>query len=164
MFRRAKPPTPQWKPRVDDVRAKVREHAEATTASVGEIDRVEVALEQAQRDLDGLDAAIAGHDLDGATAELKAALRARVDPMAGDTPLIGSLRRRRESIIALHNRRNELAARIEATVVDLDAFAARLAELSFVSGGPPADIGGLVARLNDDADALIAAHDRLSEI
>lgn len=163
MFRRSKPAPPPWKQRVDDLRAQVRERADVTTASLADIDRVEVALDQAHRDLEALDAAIAGLDLDAATTELKAALRDRIDPMADDTPLIRSLRQRRESVIVLHNRRGELATGIEATIVDLEAFAARLVELSFVSAGSNADLGALVTRLNDDADALIAAHDRLAE-
>lgn len=164
MFRRSKTPPPRWQARVDEVRALIREHAAATSASGTDIDRVAEALEQADADLARLDAAIERLDPDAATAELKAALRARVDPTAEDTALITSLRQRRQTVIGLQNRRNELSAGIDATLVDLDAFAARLIELSFVAGGPAPDIGELVDELNRDADALLAAHGLLSDI
>lgn len=167
MFRRSKrPPAPEpyWQTRVDEIRAQVQAHAEATTTSVYEIDRVGAALAQADDDLRRLDAAIEGLDPDAATAELKRALRARVDLMADDTPLITSLRQRRETVIGLQNRRKELAAGIEATLADLDAFSAKLVELAFVAGDRNDDLGALVTKLNDDTDALLSAHNRLGEI
>lgn len=165
MFKRNRTPDPVWKARVDRAKALIAEHNETLLINTADVDRVDLALTQADHDLARLDSAIASLDATKATAELKAALRARPNPTDADTPLIASLRQRRETVTALQNRRDDLSDHVESTLVDLDALAAKIVELSFVAGASlRTSIDEQLRGLSSDIDALTRAHEQLAAI
>ena len=141
----------------------VDEHGELLSAS-REFDfaRIEEALHQADADVARLEAALVSLNPEAIAAELKTVLRQRSSPMQDDTELIRSLRQRHETVHVLKNRRDDIAGQIERTLVDVDAYAAKAVELSFVAGASSSSVlNGHVDRLLGDIDALHRAHEQL---
>lgn len=165
MFKRNQAPQPAWQDRVNRAKALIADHDATFLTRATDVDRVDIALAQADADVARLDNAIVSLDAESATAELKAALRARPNPTDPDSPLITSLRQRHETVTMLQNRRDDLRTKIENTLVDLDALAAKVVELSFVAGGTGADgIDDHLRGLTSDIDALMSAHQQLAAI
>jgi hypothetical protein len=107
---------------------------------------------------------LAGLDPERATAELKAALRARSRPDEPDNPHIAALRRRHETIAAVRNRLDELTMSIERTLVDVDTLVAQSAAAAIGSLGTAGSVDEHVNRLRDDVSALAEAHRQLSDL
>ena len=164
MFRRKQGPVPVWRERVDRAMALIGEHDDVVVGSGADLTRVKAALTDADLDITRLDEAIAKLNPGSINDELKAALRSRPDPTAPDTPLIVSLRQRHETIHTLQNRRDDLAERVERTLADLDALAAKTVELSFVVAGSSDGLRNEVQGLTSDVDALMRAHQQLAAI
>ena len=121
-------------------------------------------MEAATADLAQLDGLIAELDPERATRELKEALRRRTrNPASVDDALIDTMRRRYETIHTLHDRRAALDARIERTIADIEALAARSVDLSHGSAGRGA-LGAELDRLHTDLTALEAAHRELDDL
>lgn len=158
MLRRTRLPDPPWVSRVAAARTRLIDAS--GDRSMGEVvDRVTTDLRRAEADLAALRQAVHQLNPDHAMAELKVALRNRLDPTSVDTPLIATLRRRHETANAMQNRIEDLEAHIEATLVDLDVLAARAVEVKLLRGS--AERLGFEAeleRLRVDSDALTAAH------
>ncbi len=131
------------------------------------VDRIDLALAEAAGDLQGLENAIEQLDERAATVQLKTALRARPDPTAPDTPLIGSLRQRRHSFHTLVNRRRALLEDVEQSLTDLDTLAARCLEHAHERRPDRFDRSALadeVQRLDQDLAALAEAHRELDRL
>jgi hypothetical protein len=114
-------------------------------------------LVEAEADHARLGAAIAQLDLDGATAELKAALRSNRDQR-----LIDALQTRYESINDLINKRAAIRRSIDRALVDVDVLAARSVEL-----GARADrwqLDDTAERLRIEMTALELAHQELADL
>lgn len=156
-------PPPPWKARVERARDLIRRHARDPVTEA-RLDSIESALEQASADRARLAAAVVELEPDRVARELKEALRTRPDPTGPDSPAIATLRRRYESVHALENRLESLDARIDTTLVDLEAYAAAVVETSFRAGGGAEILAAQLEALNADAAALAAAHDELSSL
>lgn len=159
---RPAPPPPPWKIRFDNAVRLIDQHSTDPQLE-GRLTRAETALAEAVGDRQQLATTIAEFDPDRVTAELKAALRARPNITAPDTPLLKSLRQRHELLHGLRDRLEELDAGIERTLVDLENLAAGAISLSFdapSAGSPETDL----QRLNDDIAALAAAHREIAQL
>lgn len=159
--RRAEPPPP-WKIRFDGAVRLIEQHSTDTHLR-DRLRETEAALAGAVADRLRLARTIAELDPDRITAELKAALRARTDVTAPDTPLLTSLRQRHELLHGLRDRLEQLDDRIEQTLVDLENLAAGAISLSFdvpSAGSAQTDL----QRLNDDIAALAAAHREIADL
>ena len=118
----------------------------------------------ATTDLVQLDELIAELDPERATRELKDALRRRQrNPASTDDALVDTMRRRYETIHALEDRRAALASRIERTVADLEALAARSIDVTHGASGRDG-LGSDLDHLHDDLTALEAAHRELDQL
>lgn len=110
MIRRRQPPPPPpgapWRQRVTTARALIAHHR-PDPATETRLDHVEAALDRAHRDQSAIRAALAHLDPQRVAAELEAALRASP---RNDT-LITTLRRRHETVHALHNQLDEAPPR-----------------------------------------------------
>ncbi|MGD9701094.1 MAG: hypothetical protein AB7Q42_03990 [Acidimicrobiia bacterium] len=156
--RRRRPPEPAWRPRVDAVRRTLRAHPSAHWLD-GSIDDIERALATATDDQDRLHAALAQLDPTGTSDALKAALRQRSLTRRGDEQVIASLQRRHLTIHQLHDRIEELQARIDAAVTDLEHVVAR--SLVVTIDADTTHLDSELDRLRDDLSALESAHDEL---
>lgn len=157
-------PEPPWKPRIAAARRIIERQRSDDAALHARLATIEQAMESATTDLAQLDELIAELDPERATRELKDALRRRTrDPASVDAALIDTMRRRYETIHALQDRRGALDARIERTVADIEALAARSIELSHSIDGRGA-LGAELDRLHTDLTALEAAHRELDEL
>lgn len=166
ILRRSRPSTPEppWKPRVAAARRIIEARRGDDDALRGRLATIEAAMEAATADLAQLGGLIAELDPERATRELKDALRRRTrDPASVDDALIETMRRRYETIHALEDRRGALEARIERTIADIEALAARSVELSHSIDGRGA-LGAELDRLHEDLTALEAAHRELDEL
>lgn len=124
-------------------------------------DDVGRALTGAHEDLGRLDAAIDRLDPARTARELKAALRAHPPGVApDDDPLVVARRERYETLHRLQDRRDDLAARIEVTIAEVEAVAARLVGASF-DATPGGELRAGVDGLRVRAAALDAAHAEL---
>ncbi len=122
---------------------------------------LERLLADSEVDHDRLASSVDQLDIERARDELKSALRF-ADGSPAHCELIGSLRRRYETINELINRQSALRAAIDRTVVDLELLAARSVEL-----GSRDDLWRLdesVRRLQHDVDALELAHREVEAI
>jgi len=156
-------PEPPWKPRVAAARRIIERQRGDDGALHAQLATIEEAMEAATADLAQLGALIAELDPERATRELKDALRRRTrDPASVDDALVDTMRRRYETIHALEDRRGALDARIDRTVADIEALAARSIELSRSIDDRGA-LGVELDRLHADLTALEAAHRELDE-
>lgn len=153
-------PQPAWQARVDDAARLIS--AQSPPAWLLErVAQVQQALAAAEDDRSRLDAAVAAVGADRATAELKAALRAApARPTPDEANRLQLLRERHEAVHRMRNQHDELVARIERAVVDLELLAVRAVE-SAARRGDLSDLDGPLARLRDDLAALDLAHEEL---
>ncbi|MFN3218257.1 MAG: hypothetical protein ACE367_17320 [Acidimicrobiales bacterium] len=165
ILRRGQPsaPEPPWKSRVAAARRIIERQRGDDATLHAQLATIEAAMEAATVDVAQLGELIAELDPERATRELKDALRRRTrDPASVDDALIDTMRRRYETIHTLEDRRSALDARIERTVADIEALAARSIELSHSIDGRGA-LGAELERLHTDLTALEAAHRELDE-
>lgn len=158
--RRRRPSQPTWLPRVEAVRGTLRAHPSAHWLAA-RIDDVERALATATQDRDRLDAGLTQLDPAGTSTALKAALRQRSLTGRGDEQLIASLQRRHLTIHQLYDRIEELQARIDTTIADLEHVVAR-SLLAAVDDDPTTRLDTELARLRDDLVVLESVHEELS--
>ncbi len=128
------------------------------------VDDVDRALAQAVIDDGRMQVALADLDAARSTAELKAALRRRPDPMSADTPTILAMRQRHEAIASVRNRLDELRRHVERMLVDLDTMVAQLVATAVAAGGSEAELAAQIQRVTDDAAALAAAHEEIEHL
>ncbi len=165
ILRRNQPtaPEPPWKPRVTAARRIIERQRRDDATLHARLVTIDDALSAASDDLAQLGELIDELDPERATRELKDALRRRTrNPASVDDALIDTMRRRYETIHALEDRRSSLDARIERTVADIEALAARSIELSHSVDGRDA-LGSDLDRLHADLTALEAAHRELDD-
>lgn len=158
--RRAQPPVPPWKARLERARELVLEQRPPDFV-VDRLDQLERALSTADEDRSRLRATLDRLDLDRAASELKAALR-RQDTSPSHSQLVASLRARYESINSLHNRVEDLDRATERALVDLDLIAAKSVELG--SRDERWRLDEAVSRLADDLSALESARREVTDL
>ncbi len=163
--RPAEEPTPAAlspdRERLRAARTLIERHTDDHAISAA-LERVDAALVESADDRDRIEQAL--EDLGGlrVTAELKTALRARLDVTAPDTAHILSLRRRHEAIHTLLGRRDDLDRHVEATIADVESLVAETVTASVTSDRTELD--RLVQQLTADAAALTAAHEEVARI
>jgi chromosome segregation ATPase len=162
--RRPKTPEHAWTARVSAARATVERRA--SVAFVAErFDDLERALHAAEADRTELASAIDELGADRVTGELKEALRElERRPDARGEARVAALRRRHETVHELRNRLDDLGARIDATVADLELLAARAVALSVDRQLGRHDLEAELTRLHDDLTALEHAHEELRDL
>jgi chromosome segregation ATPase len=149
---------------VDAARELVRRHG-AGAVSDARMDDLERALLAAEDDHAALAAAIDGLGGDRPTQELKAAMRDRERP--GGDDVVERLRQRHLAVQQLRNQLDDLRARIDVTVADLELLAARTVELSVGRrelGAAASTVEAELERLHVDLTALDAAHRELRDL
>ena len=156
-----KAPPPPWHDRLDRARRLIEQH-HGDAVTLHRIDDVERSLADSLDDQTRLREAIRSLDPARATAELKEALRERPNPTAPDTPLIVTLRERHESINELQNRLELLEQQQEATLADLDSFAAQVVGQSTSTVARPFETE--LDRLRVDTEALRAARAEIDHL
>jgi chromosome segregation ATPase len=163
--RQPEAPQPPWRARVDAARELVRRHG-GGAVSEARLDELERALVAAEEDHAALAAAIEGLGGDRPTQELKAAMRER-DRRPGGDDVIERLRQRHLAVQQLQNQLDDLRARIDVTVADLELLAARTVELAVGRrelGAAASTVEAELERLHVDLTALDAAHRELREL
>lgn len=127
---------------------------------LADLDRL---LIDAEADHARIGTAVAGLDLDRATAELKAAMRSQgPSPSPDQQRLVATLQARYESIHDLINRQTSIRRSIDQALAEVDLLAVRSVEL-----GARADrwqLDDTVARLQIEMTALEQAHRELADL
>ncbi len=154
---------PSWVPRAAAARARVAAAGD-DSGTLMVVDRVIADLHLAEADRASLRAALADLDPDRAAAELKNALRSRLDPTAEDTALIATMRRRHDTVSTMANRLEELEGHIDATLVDLDLLVARIHERTLDRSPNKQSLADELERLRIDSIALAEAHRELDRM
>ena len=121
------------------------------------------AIATAREDQRKLEGSLAALDPDRATAELKAALRARPSPMAPDTPEIVALRKRYETIARLVNRVEDIDIQISGTLIDAETLAAQTI-VTAIDRTEDAEFRRQLGELKRDASALADAHRAVADL
>lgn len=167
MFRRQPQPPPPQPPelvRLDAARERLAQGPGGSASTDAVLTDVRRSVAEALTDRARLQQVLIGLDPERATAELKAALRARARPDEPDNEHITALRQRHDTIAAVQNRLDELSAGIERTLVDVDTLVAQSAAAAIGSLGTAGSIDDHVGRLRDDVSALAEAHRQLSDL
>ena len=163
VFRRREAESPGPRdPRLAKARATIADHG-ADPAALDLIDEIDQAIATAREDQRKLEGSLAALDPDRATAELKAALRARPSPMAPDTPEIVALRKRYETIARLVNRVEDIDIQISGTLIDAETLAAQTI-VTAIDRTEDAEFRRQLGALQRDAAALAAAHRDLADL
>ncbi|MFV0259868.1 MAG: hypothetical protein ACK5PP_15630 [Acidimicrobiales bacterium] len=136
-------------------RASILEHAPSALTRATLVD-IERSLREALSQRDRVALAVRQLDPAGVADELKAALRARSDQTAPDTPRIEALRRRYEAVAGLQNQLDEIDDRIEVLLADVET-AAVAAVTAGLGGEVAPGVASSLATLRDDVAAVDAA-------
>ncbi len=152
-----------WVERTSSARETLDRHA-PSQGSGSIVDDVDRALGYAVEDDLRLQRALTDLEPEQSRAELKAALRARPDPVAADTPSIVALRQRHEAIADLENRLDELRHQVDRLLIDLDTMVAQSVVTSVSAASSRDQLESQLQRVIDEAAALEAAHEEIAHL
>jgi hypothetical protein len=164
VFRRKATPTPQpaWRDRFDRARQLVVAQSPPPWM-VDRLDALDALMLAAEADHTRIGTAVAGLDVDQATAELKAALRSQGPaPTPEQQRLVATLRARYESIHDLINTRAVIRRSIDQALAEVDLLAVRSVELG--ARAERWQLDDTVARLQIEMTALEQAHHELADL